>query len=84
MAPEHKQPEKGKGYGYIYERLYRPFVCGQAISLSSLELDAFSSEDVLELSGDFYTSYKRQLDWSEEIKKNLWKATPLPFAASFL
>ncbi len=81
---EYTPPDKGKGYGYIYERLYLPFIRGQDIPMRGLDFDAFSSEDVLTLSTDFYDCFNRQLCRNETIKKDLRKASALPSAVSFL
>ena len=81
---EYTPPEKGRGYSYLYERLYLPFVNGQDIPMGGLDLDAFSSEDVLELSADFYDCFSRYPSRNDTIKRALRNAAPLPSAVSFL
>lgn len=83
-APEYTPPEKDRGYGYLYGRLYLPFVRGQEIPLGTLDFDAFSSGDVQELAEDFYGRFSRQLSRNNGIKSGLRKAEPIPSAVPFL
>ncbi len=83
-APAYVLPEKGDGYLYAYERLYRPFMQGREISLGALDFEAFSSEDVLDLSVDYHGRFFSDLAQLDSIKWALRKTAPLPAAVPFL
>lgn len=57
---------------------------GSEISLGSLDFDAFSLEDVLELDMDYYNTFSRRLNQNDVIKSGLRKTEPFPSAVLFL
>lgn len=83
-AAAFEPPKKSEGYGYLYKLLYLPFMQGSEISLDTLDFEAFSSEDVLELDMDYYNTFSRRLNQNDGIKSGLRKTEPFPSAVLFL
>ena len=83
-APAYEPPEKGAGYRYVYEKLYLPFMRGREITLGTLDFEAFSSEDVLDLDVDYYNTFSHRLNRNDSIRSGLRKTAPLPSAVPFL
>lgn len=83
-APAYEPPEKGAGYRYVYEKLYLPFMRGREITLATLDFEAFSSEDVLDLDMDYYNTFSHRLNRNDSIRSGLRKTAPLPSAVLFL
>lgn len=83
-APAYELPEKGAGYRYVYERLCLPFIQGREIRLGTLDFEAFSSEDVLDLDVDYYNTFSHRLNRNDSIRSGLRKTAPLPSAVPFL
>jgi hypothetical protein len=83
-APPFVFPEMNEGTNYLFTSLYCRLASDEVVWLSSLDLNAFSLEDVVSL-GELYGNVFEQTNYKvHSIANALRKITPVCKAAAYI
>lgn len=70
--------DKGKGFNYVYDNIYAPFMNNDCICLNNIDFAAFSLEDIVNLVNEYDKNFYKRIQFNETLIKRFkeYKATP--------
>ena len=83
-ADVYRLPDMNEGTGYLYKNLYKRLTSGGDVTLSSLDFDAFDSEDIDSISDLHSNVFERDHYAANGIMSTLRNAAPVPRAVAYV
>ena len=83
-ADVYKLPDMSEGTGYLYKNLYKRLANGDDVALSSLNFDAFDSEDIDSISDMYSDVFARDHYAAGGIMSTLRQVAPVSRAVGYV